>query len=176
MIVKVKYRLSKKTIDRILRLKEVVRPEPAETLVTHSSSDSESDARIRRTEVRWLMQAEYPFVHNELVKVVQAHQIRFGITDPLYVEKGVQLARYEVGDHYSWHVDGHPGDNTPRALSISVLLTANFEGGQMEFRRPGAPQLKRPGDIVLFHSWETHRVAPITRGVRDSLVVWLKVP
>ena len=85
MIVKVKYRLSKTTIDRILRLREVVKPEPAETLVSHSSSESESDARIRRTEVRWLMQREHPFVHDELVKVVQEHQFRFGITGPLYV-------------------------------------------------------------------------------------------
>ncbi len=175
MIIKVKYRLSTRTVGRILRLKPVIAPEPAQTLVTHAGDELEANATIRRTEVRWIMSDEHPFVHDELVEIVRQHQDRMGITVPLYVERGVQLASYHMGDHYDWHEDGHPGDRTRRQLSISVLLTAGFKGGEMEFRRRGAPQLRRPGDIVLFHAWETHRVAPVSQGVRDSLVVWFRV-
>jgi PKHD-type hydroxylase len=174
MIIKVKYRLSSKTIGRILRLKELIEPEPAQTLVDHASGELETDAKIRRTEVRWILSDEHPFVQEELLDVVRSNQGRLGVSATLFIERGVQLATYHVGDHYGWHEDGHPGDGTRRQLSISVLLTAGFQGGQMEFRRPGAPQLRRPGDIVLFHAWETHRVAPVTQGVRDSLVVWFK--
>ena len=175
MIIKVKYRLSKKMIGRIMRLKHVIEPEQAQTLVDHESQELESDAKLRRTEVRWILANEHPFVQEELIKVVRQHQTKLGISAPLFVERGVQLATYHVGDHYTWHLDGNPGDGTRRALSISVLLTATFKGGEMEFKRQGAPQLKRPGDIVLFNAWETHRVAPITQGVRDSLVVWFVV-
>jgi len=174
MIIKAKYRLGSRMIDRILRLKQTIPPEAAQTFVDHASGELESDAKIRRTEVRWIMSDAHPFVQEELLDVVRNNQARLGISAPLYIERGVQLATYHAGDHYGWHEDGHPGDGTRRELSISVLLTTGFKGGQMEFRRAGAPKLKRPGDIILFHAWETHRVAPVTQGVRDSLVVWFK--
>ena len=120
------------------------------------------------------MHADFPFVHDELIRIVREHQAVLGIRASLYMERGVQLATYHPGDHYTWHEDGHPNDATRRELSISVLLSAGFRGGELEFRRKGAPQLRRPGDIVLFNSWETHRVAPVTSGVRDSLVVWFR--
>ena len=175
MIIKVKYRLSTRTIGRILRLKQTIEPEGARTLVTHASEELESNPKLRRTEVRWIMASDHPFVQDELIEVVRQHQVGMGISVPLYIERGVQLATYHVGDHYDWHEDGHPGDATRRRLSISVLLSAEFDGGDMEFRRAGAPRLRKPGDIVMFDAWETHRVAPVTRGVRDSLVVWFRV-
>ena len=115
MIVKVKYRLSGKTIE----------PDPAaegndRCGTCHDAGRARvrgtgSDARLRRTEVRWIMPDEHPFVHEELVDVVRQHQDRMGISAPLYVERGVQLATYHVGDHYNWHEDGHPGDGTRQA-------------------------------------------------------------
>jgi PKHD-type hydroxylase len=175
VIVKAKYRLDADTIARTLRLRTAIAPEGASTLVSHATGEVETDAVVRRTELRWIMATEHPFVHQALAEVVRAHQERMGIREPLFIERGVQLATYHPGDHYDGHEDGHPGDATRRRLSISVLLTDDFDGGAMEFRRAGAPRLRKPGDIVLFDAWETHRVAPVTRGVRDSLVVWFRV-
>jgi len=118
MILKVKYRLKQKLIDRILKLKDIVAPETAETFVTHSRKDVESDAEIRRTEIRWLMPDRFPFVHDELTAIVREHQLQLGISTALYIEKGVQLATYRPGDHYSWHEDGHP--QTPRGAATET--------------------------------------------------------
>jgi PKHD-type hydroxylase len=172
MIVKAKERLSKAVIGEVLKLKAVIPPEQAVTYANNESRGVNDDASLRRTEIRWLMYEQYAPIHHEMIRAVSAVQLTFGIRDPVRIERGVQLATYHKGDHYGWHVDGRPGDKTRRALSISVLLTDDFKGGRLDFRTPGAPQLKKPGDIVIFNSDEWHRVAPVTDGVRESLVVW----
>ncbi len=172
MILKPKYRLSKSLVAQVLALKTVVPAERAVTYTNNASRALNDDAAFRRTEIRWLMYEQFTSIHQEMIRAVSEHQARFGIRDPLRIERGVQLATYHVGDHYGWHIDGRPGDGTRRALSISVLLNDSFKGGRLDFKTPGAPQIKKAGDIVIFNSDEWHRVAPVTMGVRDSLVVW----
>jgi PKHD-type hydroxylase len=175
MIVKAKNRLSKALIAEVLKLKVVIAPERAVTYVDNASRGLNDDESFRRTEIRWLMYERFAPIHQEMIRAVSEVQSQFGIRDPLRIERGVQLATYHAGDHYGWHVDGRPGDNTHRVLSISVLLTDDFKGGRLDFKTPGAPQLKKPGDIVIFNSDEWHRVAPVTAGVRESLVVWFTI-
>jgi PKHD-type hydroxylase len=172
MIIKAKYRLSKALIAQVLKLKAVVPAEKAVTYANNAGRDLVDDKSFRSTEIRWLMYEQFAPIHQEMIRAVSEHQPRFGIRDPLRIERGVQLATYHVGDHYGWHIDGRPGDGTRRVLSISVLLTDDFKGGRLDFRTPGAPPLKKAGDIVIFNSDEWHRVAPVTAGVRESLVVW----
>lgn len=172
MIVKAKYRLDKALIAGVLGLKAVVPAERAVTYATNEGRELVDDASFRRTEIRWLQFEQFAPIHREMIRVVSEHQQAFGIRDPLRIERGVQLATYHEGDHYGWHIDGRAGDRTRRVLSISVLLTDDFQGGRLDFRSPGAPHLKKAGDIVIFNADEWHRVAPVTKGVRESLVVW----
>jgi PKHD-type hydroxylase len=88
---------------------------------------------------------------------------------------------------YGWHNDlflGFQPKEAPtetRKLSLTMLLTEpdeEFEGGQLQFghelRSESAPMKK--GSIVLFPSWALHQVAPVTKGVRKSIVVWVLGP
>ena len=172
MIIKARYRLDKALVAQILKLKDVVPPERAVTYANNADRGVVDDGGLRRTEIRWLMYEHFSPLHQAMIRAVSDHQAEFGIKDPLRIERGVQLATYHPGDHYGWHIDGRVGDRTRRILSISVLLTDDFKGGRLDFRSPGAPHLKKAGDIVIFNSDEWHRVAPVTAGVRESLVVW----
>lgn len=176
MFFKVKRRLDKPMLQKILGLKKTVPAEEAITYNNNASMSQNRDESFRKTEVRWLMYEDHTWVHQLMIRTVSEHQGLFGIRSALQIERGVQLATYRVGHHYGWHIDGRITDNTRRALSISVLLTDDFEGGDLEFRNPGAPRLKKAGEIVIFNSDEFHRVAPVTKGVRDSLVVWFGRP
>jgi hypothetical protein len=149
MIVKAKYRLDKALIAQILRLKDVVPPQEAVTYANNAERSVVDDKSLRRTEIRWLLYEHYVPLHQVMIRAVAEHQSLFGIRDPLRIERGVQLATYHAGDHYDWHIDGRPGDRTHRTLSISVLLTEDFKGGRLDFRTPGAPHLKKPGDIII---------------------------
>lgn len=88
-----------------------------------------------------------------------------------------QVASYTEGGHYEWHMDMGKGPTSTRKLGISLQLSdgSEYEGGDMEFRGGGAPPVapREIGTMIVFPSFMHHRVAPVTRGVRYSLVAWV---
>ena len=104
-----------------------------------------------------------------------------------------QYAEYhmENAGHYDYHVDiifnGRNLDADAisiqtRKLSISLLLNepgVDFEGGEFYINTGGhanpVTQLKA-GTAILFPSFLLHKVAPVTKGIRKSLVVWVTGP
>lgn len=84
--------------------------------------------------------------------------------------------------YYDWHVDrlgkGN-GYNSPRKLSLVVNLTdfVDYEGGELWVWNNYKTILsKQRGDMVAFPSTTLHRVTPVTKGVRKSLVIWCTGP
>ena len=98
------------------------------------------------------------------------------------IVKSVQITRYAESDYYDYHIDGD--GVTPinaqgtiyhgktRKVSMSILLNDNFEGGEFEFY-PNIKLMPKTGDAIIFPSYILHRVAPVTRGTRYSLVAWM---
>ena len=109
--------------------------------------------------------------------------------------ESVQITRYKSGGFYTWHTDGR-GDhlstyNNPqnafihgmvRKLSMTVVLNANFEGGAFEFASYSKEKciissVDAPaGSVIIFPSHMEHRVTPVTKGTRYSLVIWFLGP
>jgi len=85
--------------------------------------------------------------------------------------------------HYDWHVDSHFGEIDPegfglhRKLSMTLLLNDDFEGGEFEYNlsKPKNIEIKK-GTAIFFPSFVLHRVSPVTKGIRKSLVVWVEGP
>ena len=108
----------------------------------------------------------------------------------------MQINRYKKGGFYEFHKDCK-GDhlsayNLPdkkfmhghvRKLSMTVLLNDNYEGGEFQFatiyrgkREIHTPEFNKTGSIIVFPSDMEHRVAPVTKGIRYSLVTWFLGP
>lgn len=94
----------------------------------------------------------------------------------------MQYSEYPVGGTYCMHTDsslkGPNGLN--RKLSFSILLNdpSEYEGGDLElflFKNPEKIEMKK-NDIVFFPSSIPHRVTPVTKGKRISLVGWVVGP
>ena len=72
---------------------------------------------------------------------------------------------------------------TVRKISVSAILNDDYEGGEMLFRFLNekselaeiAIQPKK-GDLVIFPSYLDHKVAPVTKGIRYSVVAWFGGP
>jgi len=98
-----------------------------------------------------------------------------------HFDSGIQATRYEVGQKYGWHVDdgGHAVER-PRKLSMSLVLDSEFTGGELEifnsFQNENHTFDIKPGHAVIFPSWISHRVQPVTSGTRYSLVAWMNGP
>ena len=96
-----------------------------------------------------------------------------------------QYTKYNSkGQHYDWHIDsGGTYGNYERRISASIMLTdpEEYEGGEFVAVINGKvdePFVAKPpkGDVIFFPSWIPHKVAPVTSGVRKSLVVWVLGP
>tara|TARA_R110000744_G_scaffold13577_1_gene39385 strand:+ start:777 stop:1409 length:633 start_codon:yes stop_codon:yes gene_type:complete len=107
--------------------------------------------------------------------------------------EAVQFTIYKKNQYYGWHCDSwtdpykniHKNfDGKIRKLSVSVSLndSSKYNGGELEFdlknKDPGintvteCKEIKEGGTVVVFPSFLWHRVKPITKGTRYSLVMW----
>jgi len=108
--------------------------------------------------------------------VLEANQIwNFNIHS---VIDSIQYTEYlEGGGHYDWHIDIGPGSINHRKISITIQLSdvEEYEGGDFEIWTGGEFKKlpKKQGTAILFPSFLMHRVTPITKGVRKSLVLWV---
>jgi len=95
---------------------------------------------------------------------------------------------FELG-RYDFHQDMLSGKNMPsnmydtRKLSMSLLLNepgVDFEGGEFQINSGKESEAEtiefKRGRMVFFPSYAIHRVAPVTKGRRKSLVVWVTGP
>jgi len=96
----------------------------------------------------------------------------------------IQYTQYsaEENGHYDWHndVDWAEDRAFSRKLSIIAQLSdpSEYEGGDFEFSEVENPPVdfKRKGSILVFPSYLTHRITPVTEGVRASVVAWFEGP
>ena len=103
-----------------------------------------------------------------------------------YSSINVQYTKYQKGDFYTWHTDDdfnatHKNHQNVRKLSITVALNiGSYEGGNLQFnflnnvtsKAQVCKEIKSQGSIVVFPSFVYHRVTPVTKGTRYSLVLW----
>lgn len=85
---------------------------------------------------------------------------------------------------YDYHIDttlGIIGSNEmTRKLSLTMCLNDTFKGGEFHISvgsedNPLVVPAQK-GRIILFPSFVSHRVTPVTSGIRRSLVVWIMGP
>lgn len=91
----------------------------------------------------------------------------------------LQVAIYEAGSTFDWHIDTGDGENRGRKFTISAQLSApgDYDGGDLELVGHDTNRYARlRGSAVAFASILGHRVTPITRGTRMSLVAWMEGP
>jgi predicted 2-oxoglutarate/Fe(II)-dependent dioxygenase YbiX len=97
------------------------------------------------------------------------------------ITHGIQLIEYSadmpIKGHYDWHVDSGNGEPALRKISFTAQLSdpSEYEGCELIINNHAQEMIgtKERGSIHLFPSYMLHKVAPITRGVRYALVIWI---
>lgn len=96
----------------------------------------------------------------------------------------------DEGDHYHWHTDlaadaYKPPDGNMNYSDRKLSFIANisdpraYEGGNLEFHGASpevSETLRARGTAIVFPSFIMHRVTPITKGIRYSIVGWIEGP
>lgn len=149
--------------------------------------DTAIDQDIRSSKVAWLhYNDETSGLWERISDVIAEVNSEFFHFDLTGMYEPMQLTIYTATetaeDHYTWHTDMSMSDKgVPRKLSMSLLLSDpdDFEGGDLQVKTDGDTintLEAEKGRAWFFPSWVLHRVTPVTRGVRRSLVVWIGGP
>lgn len=165
--------MSPEMCDRVIALSEKS-PRLEGRTGAELSTDKGRDSTLRfiwpSQESNWL----FDFLEDALMKLNRGYGFELtGFYD------GIQVATYEPGGRYDWHLDLGPGVYSSRKLSLSVQLSdaADYDGGELEFLSVTDELGPRSrGSLIAFPSYLAHRVRPVTRGTRVSLVSWIGGP
>ena len=144
------------------------------------------DSNIVWLSDRWIYKEIQPFIH-------QANRLA-GWDFEWSFSEACQFTKYKLNQFYDWHCDSwespYANKDNPdtfgkiRKLSVTCSLSdpEDYEGGELEFDfRNTDPdkqsirkcaEIKPRGSIVVFPSHVWHRVKPVTKGTRYSLVIW----
>jgi len=146
----------------------------------------------RNSNIVWLNE---PWLYREIHPYIHEANKMSGWNFEFDQSESCQFTKYKKGQFYNWHFDmfDEPYDlpSNPkihgkiRKLSVICQLTdpSKYSGGELEFDfRRNSPikeskteiceEIQPKGSIVVFPSYVWHRVRPVTRGVRYSLVMW----
>ena len=153
------------------------RQPPQKAQVGMGKPGAGTDTNKRVTTISWLPFDEMKEMYNDINNFIQkANLNHFGFGDVQITEQA-QFTEYPEGGFYDWHMDcdvAMAHEPPVRKISMTLLLSPEnqFEGGDLELMAPGKRAKLKQGHAVIFASFINHRVAPVTRGVRQSLVMW----
>ncbi len=139
---------------------------------------------------KWIFKELHPYVH--LANKNAGWNFQWDVSE------SCQFTKYKLNQYYDWNCDSwdkpykNPNNNQMngkiRKLSMTCQLTdgSEYEGGELEFdfrnydphmrdeskHRIQCKEILPKGSIIVFPSFVWHRVKPVTKGVRYSLVMW----
>lgn len=116
--------------------------------------------------------------HKILYQVHYANTNAFNF-DIAGIYHDLQVLKYtdQTQQHYNWHIDISGGPAYGRKISYIIQLSdeSEYEGGDLEvFDGTSTIAPKKQGSVIMFPSYVCHRVSPVTRGTRWSLVIWIQ--
>lgn len=163
--------LSRAECDRIIALGESGQEEAGDV------ENGPGDYRVSR--IAWLTpSSDAVWLFHRLAALFYEMNRHYGLDLVGFVD-ALQYTVYGADQHFDWHVDLGPGSTSARKLSMSIQLSdsSDYEGGALEFINvPTHPEAVQCGTAIVFPSFLAHRVTPVTRGVRRSLVAWAYGP
>lgn len=147
------------------------------TVFAAESNDFAPDDSIRDTRISWIHTPEI----KELVSFYLLEANRNAFAFDVDWTPAVQFGEYTEGSFYNWHHDINWGSNSmyDRKLSIIIQLSDenDYEGGDFQFKNIETPAgIRNQGSILVFPSYNVHRVTEVTKGKRLSLVCWMEGP
>ena len=139
------------------------------------------DSKKRITTISWIPFKDMPEMYKDIeATMLKANNNHFGF-EGMQLTEPAQFTHYLESGFYDWHMDNDVmGKHQPpvRKISMTLLLSdpTTFEGGELEFMSKGKTAKLKQGQAIFFASWLQHRVKPVTKGERKSLVMWFGGP
>jgi len=153
------------------------------------SKDEINNLKLKRnSNIVWLNE---PWIYKEVQPYIHEANKKANWNFQWDESEHCQFTKYKLNQYYDWHCDsfGEPNMNGKiRKISMTCQLTdgSEYEGGELEFdfrnyepnmrdeskHKIQCKEILPKGSIIVFPSFLWHRVKPVTKGIRYSLVMW----
>mgnify|MGYP003136505197 CR=1 FL=1 len=178
-------------LEAIVEIKKIIHPEFIKKIIPLINHKAKKNLGIRtgvnkniRNVKGYSLNLETPtnmfywnYIKQEIERVYFHYKAKFPKMASNKINQ-IDLLKYSVGGKYEVHSDHF--SNVTRHLSIIINLNDKYEGGDLIFTDQKEKEIKRlkldKGSIVFFPSnfMYPHRIEPITKGTRYSIVAWLQ--
>jgi len=135
------------------------------------------DTKTRTSHISWIPFKKMDDMYKDIEHIMKiTNGNHFGF-DGMQITEMAQYTEYPEGGFYDWHVDNDINcahEPPVRKISMTCLLSpeSEFEGGDLELMTEGKIAKLKQGQAIFFASFIRHRVKPVIRGNRKSLVMW----
>jgi PKHD-type hydroxylase len=155
------------------------RAEPSQTAAVGSNLAGTGiiDTKTRTSHISWIPFNKMPEMYKTVERLMlKTNANHFGFEN-MQITEQAQYTEYPEGGFYDWHTDNNvmmAHEPPVRKISMTLLLSpeSEFEGGGLELMDENKVARPKQGQAIFFASFIRHRVIPISRGVRKSLVMW----
>lgn len=137
--------------------------------------------KVRNNSISWIHATKNNYwLFSKISQCVMDLNRQFFKFDLFGFTEGLQFTNYKSpGEHYDFHVDRGLNCHI-RKLSFSLQLndSKTYTGGKLIFKE-GSQEPQAPteqGTLVLFPSFLLHKITPMIKGERNSLVGWITGP
>ena len=141
------------------------------------------DESYRKSIISWIPFAKAVPIYQVIKNWMEVTNTNYFGFNTVHLSEQGQYAEYSKGGFYNWHMDSDIDMKlmpTVRKISMTLVLNdlKDFEGGDLEIfcgdtldSEKNKFKLKQ-GYAVFFASFLLHRVMPVIKGNRKSLVMW----
>ena len=156
---------------------EAGRLEPKQNAQVGSIKGPTHNVKTRTSHISWIPFKKMPEMYKDIEKIMKkTNGNHFGF-DGMTLTEYAQYTEYPEGGFYDWHVDNDiecSKEPPVRKISMTCLLSheSEFEGCDLEIVSEDKVAKLKQGQAVFFASFIRHRVKPVIRGNRKSLVMW----
>jgi PKHD-type hydroxylase len=162
--------------------------------LTYKNTETNEEDNFRRTRIKWLAFNDiWRGLYGDVLEQVHRSNSNLWKFDLKQLRERFQYTEYHASEngHYDWHVDvGNDDATSYRKISVTIQLSHpdEYEGGDLQIfessddfisEREDKSQIpyrvvdRGLGTMAIFPSYVVHRVTPVTKGVRKSLVLWV---
>lgn len=149
----------------------------------------EDKSQVRKSQIKWLgFDKKFEWLYYKIYNQIQSSNSNYWNFKLTEFKEPFQYTEYNSSykGKYDWHIDLGSEKASFRKISITIQLSSpkEYEGGVLqlfdvnkgEYSDNEFPVLnieKGLGNVILFPSFFPHRVTPVTKGIRRSLVLWV---
>jgi len=151
---------------------------------THYIVEKDHPAHSKKTSIVKFIKynALKSYLNNCIINLYDCNEKQFGAKLYDFPEDTIlHYNIYSTGAEYNWHIDANRDDEYDIKFTVLINVSKEpYKGGKFKIWYAEKPttvaELDEPGNMVMFRSYHLHKVTPVTKGIRQTLTLFLTGP